>query len=272
MRYVISIITGRNNIKKSTVEVNSNSVSFSASSSQVSEDSLSNNDSSSSHPPTPAEECTAKKISRKGRKEMAAEKNWTREETETLITLWEGNEILYNVSLSDYLDKDKKSVAVKQIAEQLETNEENVSKNMASLRSYYCQLRSQYKSAKTKSGSETADIKKTTWPFFDSLKFLDDNLTVKDTSSSINLSEVSQFKKKRKEVNSSEVDEWMTNQNALMSKLIQSYDEPKESTFMTEDGLFGQVIAKSIAKIPDGEIKEELKIEMQQCILNSTVL
>ena len=148
------------------------------------------------------------------------------------------------------LNKDKKSAAVKQIAEQLETNEENVSKKMTSLRSYYCQLRSQYKSAKTKSGSGTADIKKPTWPFFDSLKFLDDNLTVKGTSSSINLSEVSQFKKKRKEVNSSEVDEWMTNQNALMSKLIQSYDEPKESTFVTKDELFGQVIAKSIAKIP----------------------
>ena len=54
---------------------------------------MSNNDSSSSHPPTPVEECSAKKISRKGRKGIAAEKNWTREEIETLITLWEGNEI-----------------------------------------------------------------------------------------------------------------------------------------------------------------------------------
>ena len=169
----------------------------------------------------------SKKNIEEGRKEIAAEKNWAREEIETLITLWEGNEILYNVSLSDYLNKDKKSAAVKQIAEQLETNEENVSKKMASLRSYYCQLRSQYKSAKTKSGSGTADIKKLTWPFFDSLKFLDDNLTVKGTSSSINLSEVSQFRKKRKEVNGSKVDQWMTNQNALMSKLVRSNDEPK---------------------------------------------
>ena len=77
------------------------------------------------------------------------------------------------------------------------------------------------------------------------------------------------MRKERKEVNSSEVDEWMTNQNALMSKLIQSYDEPKESTFVTEDELFGQVTAKSIAKTPDGEIKKELKIEIQQCILNA---
>ena len=92
---------------------------------------MSNNDSSSSHPPTPVEECSAKKISRKGRKGIAAEKNWTREEIETLITLWEGNEILYNVSLSDYLNKDKKSAAVKQIAEQLETSDENACQKMA---------------------------------------------------------------------------------------------------------------------------------------------
>ena len=140
---------------------------------------------------------------------------------------------------------------------------------MANLSSHYCQLKSQYKSAKTKSGSGKANIKKPTWPFFDFLKSLDDNLTVKGTSSSINLSGVFQVKKKRKEVNSSEVDEWMKNQNAFMSNLIQLYDEPKESTFVTEDELFGQVIAKSIAKIPDGKIKEELKIEIQQCILNA---
>ena len=51
-------------------------------------------------------------------------------------------------------------------------------------------------------------------------------------------------------------------QNALMWKLILSYDEPKESTFVMEDELLGQVIAKSMAKIPDGGIKEEPKIEI----------
>ena len=60
----------------------------------------------------------------------------------------------------------------------------------------------------------------------------------------------------------------MTNQNALMWKLILSYNEPKESTFVMEDELLGLVIAKSMAKVPDGEIKEELKIEIQQYILN----
>ena len=77
----------------------------------------------------------------KGRKRIAREKNSASDQIETLIMLWEGNKILYNVSLF-HLNKDKKSAAVKQIAEQLEKNEKNVSKTMASLRSYYCQLRS----------------------------------------------------------------------------------------------------------------------------------
>ena len=84
---------------------------------------------------------------------------------------------------------------------------------------------------------------------------------MKGSSSSINLRKVSRFRKKRKEINSSEVDEWMTNQNALMSKLIQSNDEPKESTFVTEDELFGQVIAKSIAKIPMVRLKKNLRLK-----------
>ena len=61
----------------------------------------------------------------------------------------------------------------------------------------------------------------------------------------------------------------MTNQNALMSKLIQSCNKSKESMFVMEYELFGQVIAKSLAKISDNEIKEKLKIEIQQCILNA---
>ena len=75
-------------------------------------------------------------FSKIGKERNCRGEEWSREEIETLITLWEGNKILYNVSLSDYLNKDKKSAAVKQIAEQLETNEENVSKKMASLGSY----------------------------------------------------------------------------------------------------------------------------------------
>ena len=56
--------------KTSTVAVNSNSIRFSASPFQVSEDSLTNNDSSSSYPPTSVEECSAKKYRGREGKEL----------------------------------------------------------------------------------------------------------------------------------------------------------------------------------------------------------
>ena len=56
--------------KTITVAINSNIASFSASSSQLSEDSLSNNDSSSSPTPKPAEECSTKKYRGREGKEL----------------------------------------------------------------------------------------------------------------------------------------------------------------------------------------------------------
>ena len=52
---------------------------------------------------------------------------------------------------------------------------------MACLKSYYCQLKQSYKAAKTKCGSETSDVKKPVWPFYDSLYFLADNVNPRDT-------------------------------------------------------------------------------------------
>lgn len=66
------------------------------------------------------------------------------------------------------------------------------------LRSYYCKFRSRsgsVKIKKTKGGSGLSDIKKPNWPYFNSLKFLDGSLSVKGTSSSINLSDIPQFDK-----------------------------------------------------------------------------
>ena len=148
---------------------------------------------------------------------------------------------------------------------ELAISEDQVTKKMANLRSYYCQSRSSYNAAKTKFGS-----RKPTWIYFDTLKLLDDNLTPKGSSSNVKPSNVSEFKKQKKDASSTKEDEWLENQNMLMSKLINSYEHSESGTSESmEDDLFGQVVAKSIVKIPDGEIKEELKIEIQQLILST---
>ena len=61
--------------------------------------------------------------------------------------------------------REKRSKAMKEIAEKLETTEEAVSRKMASLKSYQCELKQSYKAAKSKSGSGIFDIKKPVWPF-----------------------------------------------------------------------------------------------------------
>ena len=103
-------------------------------------------------------ESTKKSISRKGRKGKVGERNWTKDEIENHIRLREQSKI-YNVSLPNYLDKKKKSKVVKEISAERGISVDEITKNMASLRSYYCQLQSNHKTAKMKSRGKTSDVK-----------------------------------------------------------------------------------------------------------------
>ena len=47
-----------------------------------------------------------------------------------------------------------------------------------------------------------------------------------------------------------------------------SEGDKKEKT-KTDDEIFGELIASSMAKVPEGDIKDELKISIQQLILTS---
>ena len=75
---------------------------------------------------------------------------------------------------------------------------------------------------------------------------------------------------KKKDASSTKEDEWLENQNLLMFKLIDSYEQ-------SESGLQNQwrmiyldtLLQNPSQKISDGEMKEELKIEIQQLILSS---
>ena len=50
--------------------------------------------------------------------------------------MWEQKEELYNAVSPDYLIREKRSKAIKEIAEKLETTDETASRKMASLKSY----------------------------------------------------------------------------------------------------------------------------------------
>ena len=107
----------------------------------------------------------SKSKAKHGRKGIINEKQWRSDEIMQLISMWEQKEELYNAASPDYSIREKSSKATKEIAEKLETTEEAVSRKMASLKSYYCQLKQSYKAAKAKSRSGTSDVKKPVWSF-----------------------------------------------------------------------------------------------------------
>ena len=189
--------------------------------------------------------------------------------------MWEQKEELYNAVSPDYLIREKRSKAIKEIAEKLETTEETASRKMASLKSYQCQLKQSYKAAKTKSGSGTSDVKKPVWPFYDTLYFLDDDVNPRDTicniSTEVPSSECIPKKRSKKESQESSLvwqeEAWFSNKNILMAKFLQSCNESQEGK--SEDDLFGQNVAKSLSKISNWEIKEETKLEIQKLLFQA---
>ena len=55
--------------------------------------------------------------------------------------MWEQKQELYNAASPEDSIREKRSKAMKKIVENLETTEEAVSRKMASLKSYYCQVK-----------------------------------------------------------------------------------------------------------------------------------
>ena len=86
------------------------------------------------------------------------------------------------------MDKNKKSQAIKEISEEKGIEQDMIVKKMSSLRKYYGQMRQIYLPSKNKSDSTANEIKKLTWPYFDSLFFLNESLTAHYSTINLNLS------------------------------------------------------------------------------------
>ena len=88
------------------------------------------------------------KAVQRGRKSVRYEKDWSSEETGQLIDLWCSRPVLYNTSLPEYMDKNKKSQAIKEISEEMGIEQDLIARKTSSLRTYYGQLRQKYLSFK----------------------------------------------------------------------------------------------------------------------------
>ena len=132
-------------------------------------------DAGESFPPVPSSSFTrnsaTQKAVQKGRKGICYERVWSSEETAQLIDLRRYRPVPYSTSLPDYMDKNKKTQTIKEISEEMGIEQNMIGKNMSSIRKNYGQIRQIYLPSKNKSDSTANEIKKLTWPYFDSLFF-----------------------------------------------------------------------------------------------------
>ena len=74
--------------------------------------------------------------------------------------------------LPEHMDKNKKSQAIKEISEEMGIEQDLIVKKMISLRTW-----DKNTSSKNKNGTDADEVKKPTWPYFDSVSFLNESLT-----------------------------------------------------------------------------------------------
>lgn len=95
---------------------------------------------------------------------------WDKQKTYQLIELLESSPALWNCTLQEYRDRHVKAKYMEIIAQKLEITSAEVGRKLHNLR---CQMNSELRKIKNKkSGAGADEIVKSSWEFFDSLKFM----------------------------------------------------------------------------------------------------
>ena len=145
---------------------------------------------------------------------------------------------------------------------------------MENLRTYFIRERGKEDASKGGSGSALTDVKKSGWTWYASLEWLKDHIKAKETFSNLDLSndETSSIKESNEESKKTHnppnkkikfEDKLISVADNLIGKMenMSSSSVPSKVE-KTEDGVFSELLVKKLAKIPEGEVKEDLKLEI----------
>lgn len=107
---------------------------------------------------------------------MANQKTvWNKEMKETLIDLYREREILWNTKLKEYMNRDKRRNAMKEIAEQLKVDINEATKEINTLRTQFNYSKRSVKSGSSGGGNQF-------W-LTEKMSFLNDYITPKKSQS-----------------------------------------------------------------------------------------
>lgn len=109
---------------------------------------------------------------------------WTEEKVITLIDKYRENEVLWNVKLTDYRNKNKKNDAWERLATEMKCSRVEIEKKMKTLLAQFRRERQKAEKMK-KSGTGTDEIYATTWFGFKAFSFLYDKNTPMETKDTL---------------------------------------------------------------------------------------
>ena len=210
--------------------------------------------------------------------------NWSDEATASLIELWHNHEVLFNSRHPAYHIRDEKSKALEIVKESLAeldvvVSVKDITNKFQSLRTYFCKERGKLVASKS-SGAGADQVYTTKWRFYDSLLFLDDNMTPRGTVSSLNHSWQEHSSSPYNAVNTPSAKSQKLSSNRqiertekLMETAVEFLKTPTPTppcNARDDDDAFADLVGRMMRKIPDGERKDMLRIDIQTMIIQVT--
>ena len=159
----------------------------------------------------------------------------------------------------------------------------DVQKKLENLRTYFGREHGKELEYKTKSGASAKEPFKSAWPWYSSLNWLKDHILCKETTSNLGFeiesvedesdvsnsssSSVSTYKAYSRPQKVKAEDKLVKAAEAIVNKIpsfgcMPSHSSPKKAR-LTDDEHFGQLVARELAKLPESEEKECLKLNIQ---------
>ena len=196
-----------------------------------------------------------------------------------LIELWENHKNLYNTKLKSYFNRDLRQKSLESIESVLKENEitasiKQISKKLTDLKNYYgCQRRLIESSKSSRVGTDEVYVSQ--WKFYESLQFLNDAFTPRKTKSNADDEDdnspyadtkpPSKSNKKIAQAQNNELHKVMGTATTALQSVISKKNE--KLTSEGPDSTYGKLLIEQLPLIPECNLKYDLKICLQQIIL-----
>lgn len=217
----------------------------------------------------------------KRRKKNDTTRSWTDEEVDVLIELWSQHDNLFNTKDRKYFNRDLRQKSLESIEKGLkdsdiEATTQQITKKLTDLKNYYGGQRRMIEGSKT-SGAGTDDVYVSVWKFYEKLDFLSDAFTPRKTKSNaaeeVDETPYSNAKppsaksvKKSALAQQNELQKVMSTAATALETVITKNSQAAPKVESADD-TFGKLLVDQLKLIPECDLKDELKITLQQIVL-----